>query len=100
MEQVKEVQATLEEEDSRLRLLKEKVDVRMFRLKVCRFFLQCDSRQWRLLVAGVSHGTGGEVLLCRSDNRCQRCPRIWGGVTGRLANGRRNGAHHLRGGGR
>lgn len=42
MEQVKEVRAALEEEDSHLRLLKEKVDVRMFRLKVCRFFRQCD----------------------------------------------------------
>lgn len=53
MEQVKEVKATLAEEDSRLRVLKEKVDVCMFRLKVCRLLRQCDSRRHHLLVAGV-----------------------------------------------
>lgn len=74
MEQVKEVKATLDEEDSRLRLLNEKADVRRFRLKVCRLFLQCDSRQCDLLVAGVQHGPRGEGLLCWSDSRRQQRP--------------------------
>lgn len=100
MEQVEDVQATLEEEESRLKHLKEKVDVRTLELKVCRASSchrspRCDSSRCHLLVAGVKLGAGGEGLLCRPDGRGERCPHLWDRVTDRLANGRRNSARHL-----
>lgn len=76
MEQVKEVKASLAEEDSRLRLLKERVDVRMFRLKVCRFLPQFGSRRRHLLVAGVGNGTRHGGLLCWPDTGLQGSVRI------------------------